>query len=185
MASSEKKSRYRTQTVETIPTKPEPGKQEGSDKIAKLQLELELTQAESKKNWERALFERAELENFRKRNADNISKAYSDGQTSVIMQILPIGDSLNEALKSVDNPLYRVGIEIMRKKFDEVLTNLGVEEIPALNEPFNPNVHNAVAAEAHTTDGKPTPPDTVIEVWQNGYRLGGRVIRPSTVKVSS
>jgi len=163
------------------------GDKQNSKTISSLELEVELYKKQAQENKERALFERAELENFRKRNADRVSTAYTDGQTSVIMQILPIGDSLNEALKSIDNPLYRIGIEIMRKKFDEVLTNLGVEEIPALNQPFDPHIHNAVATEKVGVDGnRPnTPPDTVIEVWQNGYRLNNRIIRPSTVKVSS
>ena len=146
--------------------------------ITKLEVEIESLRKQAHDNLERAKYERAELENFRKRNAENASKAYIDGQASVVKQILPIGDSLKEALKSIGDC---GGIEILLRKFDEVLTSLGVEEIPACGEPFDPNVHNAVSVEQKEN----VKPDTVLEVWQRGYKLNGKVLRPSTVKVSS
>ena len=149
--------------------------------VANMELEIELLKKQSNENLERAKYERAELENFRRRNADNASRAYIDGQSSVVTQILPIGDTLTEAIKNAKQGYDTSGIEILLRKFDETLESLGVEEIPALGQPFDPNVHNAVSV----GECKKSKPDTVLEVWQRGYKLHGKVIRPSAVKVSS
>jgi len=123
-----------------------------------------------------AQFYKAEFENFKKRNHDSAQKAFSDGKEIAILQILPIGDSLQEALKSVETQNDREGIEILIRKFSQVLFGLGVEEIPTVGEKFDPKVHNAIAVK----DGKP---DKVVEEFQKGYKMAGRLVRPAMVAV--
>jgi len=127
-----------------------------------------------------AKYHKAEFENFKKRNQDAVSNAYRDGKEIAIVQFLPLVDSLHEAYKSVETENDRLGVEILIRKFGQIMVSLGAEEISAIGQPFDPNIHNAVAVEA--VEGKPA--DIVLEEWQKGYKLNGKMIRPSTVKVS-
>ena len=138
--------------------------------------EIQSLKMQAEENLLTAKYYKAELENFKKRNEGLGSAMYQDGKIHVIMNILPILDSLNDALRTVSD---KEGIEIVVRKFNQVLTELGVEEIPT-DIPFDPRLHNAVAA---VKDDK--PPDTILEVWQRGYRINGKIIRPATVKVSN
>lgn len=148
--------------------------------------ELETLRAESDERLKLAQYYKAEFENFKRRNQDSISKAYADGKEMAIMQILPIGDSLTEALRTASKDGAnagcgdREGLEILLRKFGQVLSGLGVEEIQAVGQPFDPTVHNAIA----TAQSETSSPDTVIEEFQKGYKMGGRLLRPSMVKVS-
>ena len=76
---------------------------------------------------------------------------------------------------------YKTGVDMTIRQFHEALASLGLEEIPAKDAPFNPEVHNAVMRE----DADGVEPDTVTEVFQKGYRIGDRVLRPAMVKVAN
>ena len=138
----------------------------------------EIIQKESEERLKLAQFYKAEFENFKKRNADAVSKAYNEGKEVAILQILPIGDSLQEAKKTYGEN--HEGVDILIRKFSQILTALGVEEIQTVGAPFDPAVHDAVATEA---SGE-VPPDTVTVEFQKGYKLGGKLVRPAMVKVS-
>lgn len=149
--------------------------------ISALELELEMAKKAAEDNLNLAKYHKAELDNFRKRNAEVSQKAYADGRETVIVQILPLMDALGEALKTVETEHDRQGIEILIRKFGAALISFGVEVIDTTDVSFDPRMHNAVAVETR----KGVKPDMVIEEWQRGYTLNGRVIRPATVKVSS
>ena len=129
-------------------------------------------------DWESiAKYKAAELENYIKRTKDAIANAFNDGRTHVLMTMLPLGDSLGEAIKTVKNPDDQKGLEILVRKFDAVLESLGMEEIPvAAGDTFDPYIHSCIAP---AQDGN----NKVLEVWQKGYKFAGRVIRPATVKI--
>jgi len=148
--------------------------------INQLRLELDQVRKQSEDNLNLAKYHKAEFENFKKRNQEATQNSYRDGKEVAIIQFLPMIDTLQEALKSVETENDRQGIEILIRKFGQTLTSLGVETIESLGQPFDPNLHNAVAVEE--VEGKPS--DIVIEEWQKGYKLNGRIVRPSTVKVS-
>ena len=131
----------------------------------------------AEENLTTAKYYKAELENFKKRNEHLASSMYQDGRIHVIISMLPILDSMNDALRTVSDP---EGIEIVVRKFNQVLTDLGIEEIPT-DVPFDPRIHDAVAVQK----SEDKPPDTILEVWQKGYRVAGKVIRPATVQVSN
>jgi len=128
-----------------------------------------------------AKWHKAEFENYKKRNLDAIRNAHDDGRMASAKAILPLTDALIEARNTMRDPADVEGLEILIRKFDDIIGGLGLEEIPAgIGTPFDPNLHNAVAVEE--SSGK--APDTIVQIWQKGYTLNNRVIRPTMVKVT-
>ncbi|MDR0462076.1 MAG: nucleotide exchange factor GrpE [Christensenellaceae bacterium] len=129
-------------------------------------------------NWESiAKYKAAELENYIKRTKDATQNAFNDGRAHAAMTILPLGDSLAEALKTVQNPDDKKGIEILARKFDDILRGIGVEEIPVnVGDKFDPYIHQTVT---EATDGK----NKITAVFAKGYRFAGRTIRPAMVQI--
>jgi molecular chaperone GrpE len=147
--------------------------------------EAKLAEAEAlaKENFDKYLRQVAEFENYRKRTTAEKSSMYSNGVRDTVEKLLPVLDNFERAINSTedkDNTLY-VGVEMILKQFNEMLTALGVEEIPAEGEPFDPNLHNAVM---HIEDDK-CDTNVVVEVFQKGYKMGDKVIRHSMVKVAN
>lgn len=122
----------------------------------------------------------AEFDNYKKRNAKLWSDAFNEGIANVINKILPIGDSLDWALamdldeKSLD------GIRGIRKKFDEVLASMDVEEINPVGEQFDPNIAEAVM-QVDGAEGEES--DSVKQVFQKGYKMKEKMIRYAKVSV--
>jgi len=129
-------------------------------------------------NWESiAKYKAAELDNYIKRNRDSVQNAFNDGRTNVIMGFLPFGDNLGEALKIIKDENDRKGIEVLLRKFEAILVNFGLEEIPVKKgDNFDPYIHSAVA-QGETDKNK------VLEVLQKGYKFAGRIIRPAMVRI--
>ena len=150
------------------------------DPMEKLRTEVQEAKAEAEANLTLAKTIKAEYENYRKRNSESLNNSFNDGRASVVAQIIPLADALYEGIKNTENAKAREGIEILIRKFQSVLASLGVEEIESVGKQFDPHQHNAVAVSKEA--GK--PPDTVLEEWQKGYRMNGRVLRPATVKVN-
>lgn len=125
----------------------------------------------------------AEFENYKKRTQREKESSYEFAMADTVGKILPVLDTLELSLTqdATDGNAFKAGIELTVKQFQTILEKIGVTEIPALNEPFNPELHNAVMR-AEEGDGEP---DTVVEVLQKGYTLKERVIRHSMVKVKA
>jgi len=125
----------------------------------------------------------AEYENFRKRTAKEKDEIYSGAAADVLANIFPILDVFERALQfsETSNEPEKVleGLKMIETQFANVLIRLGVEEIAAEGEQFNPELHNAVFHE--TDDSKPN--NTVAEVLQKGYIKGDKVLRAAMVKV--
>ncbi len=154
----------------------EPEKESPEDKIKELEQAV-------KDNFDKFLRKAAEFENFRKRTNNEKAGMYSNGVRDTVEKLLPVIDNFERAVEmseEKESSLYK-GVEMILKQFLEIIASLGVEEIPALGEPFDPNVHSAVM---HVEDEK-CDENVVVEVFQKGYRLGDRVIRPSMVKVAN
>lgn len=122
----------------------------------------------------------AEYDNFRKRSAADGERQKLAGITYTLSAVFPVIDSINraiEVLKEDDAAL--AGIQQIKKQFEAAMAKMGVEQIPALGEEFNPEYHNAVMQEENAEQaGK------VIAVFQEGYKYKDYVIRPSMVKVA-
>lgn len=130
----------------------------------------------------------AEFDNFRKRNRAAVSEAYQDAALETVEQFLPVLDNLQRALESSKNnesPQVQAickGVEMVTKQFVDTLAKMGIEEIDALGQPFDPIYHDAVMqVEAQEEEQK----NTVVEVLLKGYKTDDKVIRYSMVKVAN
>ncbi|MEY8319685.1 nucleotide exchange factor GrpE [Lachnospiraceae bacterium 46-61] len=127
----------------------------------------------------------AEFDNFRKRTIKEKASMYDDGVRSTIEKLLPVVDNLERAVavqnqNNAEDSFYK-GVAMTLKQFQEILTSMGVEEIKALGETFNPNKHAAVAHEDNEEYGE----NIVILEMQKGYQYKDKVIRHSMVKVAN
>ena len=124
----------------------------------------------------------AEYDNFRKRSAKEKESAWADSKASTAAAFLPVYDNLERALKApCSDEAYQKGVEMTMNQLKEVLNKLGIEEIPALGEKFDPNYHNAVM---HVDDDT-VEDNTIVEVFQAGFKTGEKVVRFAMVKVAN
>ena len=158
------------ETVETVEENKEPTMEE----------KLEEAQKQAKDNLDKYIRQLAEFENFRKRSNSEKTAMYSNGVRDTVEKLLPVFERAVEAADDKEDPMYK-GVEMILKQFMEILENLGVKEIPSKGEPFDPNVHSAVMH----VDDESCDENVVVEVFQKGYTLGDKVIRPSMVKVAN
>ena len=125
----------------------------------------------------------ADFDNFRRRNSQTRADAYQDGVRETVAALLPVVDHLERALNAAqthgDGDGLKAGVEMTLKQMLDILGKMGLSEIPALGENFDPEVHNAVM---RVEEGEP---GTVLEVFEKGYRIKDRVIRYAMVKVAA
>ena len=124
----------------------------------------------------------AEFQNFRKRVAREKSDIHAYANEKIVGDLLPVLDNFERALDTEGGDLeaYAKGMQLIFEQLKKALENAGLEEIKAMDETFDPNVHNAVMTESleEKEDG------TVTKVLQKGYKLKDKVIRPSMVAVN-
>lgn len=124
----------------------------------------------------------AEYDNYRKRTAKEKENAWTEAKAQTVSAFLPVYDNLERALKQETcDEAYAKGVDMTMKGLQDVLTKLGVEVIPALGEAFDPNRHNAVMH----VDDESVGENTVVEVFQQGFICGEKVIRFAMVKVAN
>ncbi len=124
----------------------------------------------------------AEYDNYRKRTAKEKESAWTEAKAQTVAAFLPVYDNLERALKQpTADEAYRKGVEMTMKGLQDALSTLGVELIPALGETFDPNRHNAVMH----IDDEAAEENTIVEVFQQGFLCGEKVIRFSMVKVAN
>lgn len=150
-------------------------------KMAENIKKLEETNADYLKALQR---ERADFENYRKRNQSAVADAMQAGMADTITAILPVLDNFERALHAVppeeqERPIVK-GIQMVYKQILDILAGMGLLEIPAEGESFDPNLHHAVMQESA---GEGEEEGDVKEVFNKGYMLNGRVLRYSVVKV--
>jgi molecular chaperone GrpE len=128
-------------------------------------------------SWQRAA---ADFQNYKRRVEDERSETARLASAALIINLLPLLDDLDRALKNVDTHLASLtwvdGIRLIYRKFEALIEMAGVREIEADGQTFDPSQHEAVS-QAPGEDNK------VISVVQKGYKLGDRVIRPAMVVV--
>ena len=131
---------------------------------------------------DRLLRTMAEYDNFRKRTQKEKESIYPDAISFAVQAILPVIDNFEFALKSeCADENFKKGMEMIYGQMLESLKSLNVSEINPLNEPFDPEEHNAVM---HIED-ETVEENTVVEVLRKGYKLGDKVIRFAMVKVAN
>ena len=124
----------------------------------------------------------AEYDNYRKRTAKEKESIWTEVKADTAAAFLPVYDNLERAIKQeTGDAAYKKGVEMTMNQLKEVFSKLGIEEIPALGESFDPNLHNAVMHIDDESFGE----NTIAEVFQAGFRCGEKVIRFSMVKVAN
>lgn len=124
----------------------------------------------------------AEYDNFRKRSQKEKEGLYQGAKSDAVAAFLPVYDNLDRALKQeTADEAFKKGVEMTMTQLREILTKLGISEIPALGESFDPNLHNAVMHVEDEAAGE----NTIVDVFQAGFKLGDKVIRFAMVKVAN
>ena len=149
--------------------------------ISDLKEQLEEAEAKAAENldgWQRS---QAEFINYKKRIERDRGLEYNNMKGDVIKKLLPVLDDLERALANrPEDESWSNGIELIARKFQSVLESDGIKRIEAQGELFDPNFHEAISNEPNDE----VESGRVIEVVQNGYMLGERVIRPAVVRVA-
>ena len=142
--------------------------------VAKLEKELD----ETKDLYQRML---AEYANYKRRTEQEKQQIGAFTKAELLGGLLTSLDNMEKAVAAPAGEEYKAGVDLVMRQFMEALHKLGLEEIPASGVPFDPNVHHAVMRE----DADGVEADTVTEVYQKGYTVGDRVLRPAMVKVAN
>ncbi len=123
----------------------------------------------------------AEFDNYRRRMNDNSRRVRDDATAEVLVKIVPVLDTIAQALKMIDDEKVAGGVKMIGDEITKLLGSYGVTEIEAEGKEFDPKLHEAVMQiPAETEEQK----DTVKEVFQKGYKMGDKVIRPARVIVN-
>ena len=150
-----------------------------------LQQKLEQAEAAVQEEKERALRIAAEMENLRRRAAQDVEKAHKFALEKFAGDLLPVIDSLERALELSDRDNEQLkptleGVELTLRSMLATVNKFGVSVIEPQGTPFDPNKHQAMSM----IENPDVAPNTVIAVMQKGYELNGRVIRPAMVMVA-
>ena len=125
----------------------------------------------------------AEYDNYRKRTAKEKDSLYQDAKADTIREFLAVYDNLERAVSTEgdeDSP-HKKGLEMIFHQYQEILKKLGVTEIEAQGQPFDPEKHNAVMH----IDDENLGENVVSQVFQAGFLLGDKVIRHAIVQVAN
>lgn len=157
---------------------------EDSQQLQQLEQELEKAQAQGREYFEGWQRERADFSNYKRRVERDQQMLGQSLKIDVIKKYLSVVDDLERALKArpTEGPAaaWSNGIELIYRKLTSMLEAEGVLRIPAETEEFNPSRHEAISYE----DSPDHASNEIIEVVQQGYTLGDRVIRPALVRVA-
>ncbi|WP_027329345.1 nucleotide exchange factor GrpE [Marinimicrobium agarilyticum] len=157
----------------------------GEETVESLKATIESLNAAMDAAKEQVLRSQAEAQNARIRAEKDVEKAHKFGQEKLLQDLLPVVDNLERALASMDrdNADFKSvieGIELTHKSFVDALAKYNVESVDPAGEPFDPELHQAMTM----VPNPDVEPNTVIEVFQKGYTLNGRLVRPAMVVVS-
>ena len=124
----------------------------------------------------------AEFENHKKRSIKERENLYNSILSDIVEGMLPILDNLENAVKvETKDEEYKKGIELVLKQFKDTLKSKGVEEIKALGETFDPELHEAVSSIQDDTKGE----KEIVQEYRKGYKIGTKIIRHSMVGVAN
>lgn len=148
-----------------------------------LEQKLTLSEKTAHDNWEKSVRAMAELDNVRRRAEREVANAHRYGLEKMINSLLPVADSLEQALQLADknaDVAMHEGLELTMKLFLGVLEKHEVQQLDPIGAAFNPEEHEAMTIQA--SEG--AAPNSVVAVFQKGYKLNDRVIRPARVVVA-
>jgi len=148
--------------------------------------ELKQKAAKADEHWDRLLRTTADLENFKKRAARERQDAIRFANASLFEKLIPALDNFDMAMAAANNAeghsmeSLKTGVAMIYNQLKAALADTGLEEIDATNQPFDPNLHEAVSHQ----DSADLPEGQVLQQLRKGYKLKERLIRPASVVVS-
>lgn len=149
--------------------------------LAALKKEAEAEKARAAEMTDSARRLQAEFDNYRKRMNDNSRKVREDATAEVLVKVVPVLDTIAQALNMIDDEKVAGGVKMIGDEITKLLGSYGVVEIEAEGKEFDPKLHEAIMQmPAETEEQK----DTVKQVFQKGYKMGDKVIRPARVIVN-
>ena len=165
--------------AESEADQPQLSEEENGDQVEELQQKLNIL-------GEQLLREQAEMQNIRRRAQRDIESAHKYALEKFTGELLSVVDNLERAIDAIDTEDesqkgVAEGLELTLKTFIEVLAKYKVEAVEPEGQPFDADLHQAVS----TVPNAEVEPNTVINVFQKGYTLNGRLIRPAMVVVST
>ncbi len=176
-----------TLEVENVESEVEVEQDDQVEEVSLEQLHKQLKQAEKKaeENWDKALRVQAEMENLKRRTQKDLENAHKYGLEKFAKELLSVIDSLELGIQAStsDNPevvALKQGSELTIKQFESVFAKFNIEAIDPVGQAFNPELHQAMTMQPSAD----VEPNTVLNVFQKGYILNGRLIRPAMVVVS-
>lgn len=137
---------------------------------------LEKEKEEYLNGWKRA---KADYINLQKDETRRIEEIIKFANSEIIKELLVVLDSLELSIMATKDPEAKKGIEIIQSQLEQILKKQGLERIMALGEKFDPNIHEAMLQEESEKES-----GTVLEEIISGWKLNGKIIRPTKVKVS-
>jgi molecular chaperone GrpE len=146
---------------------------------------LEQARAKADEHYEQMMRAHAELENLKRRHERDLENAHKYGLDKFVAELLGVWDSLELGHsaaqdETADVQKLREGTELTLKMLSDAMGKFGVEQIDPINQPFDPELHQAMSMQPRAD----VPANTVVAVVQKGYRLNGRLVRPAMVMVS-
>ena len=145
---------------------------------------VEVNPFEEKYNAERDAHLRlaAEFDNFRKRTVKEKESAYLNGKADAVEKLLPVYDNLARALKQeTADAAFKKGVEMTMTELVKILNGMGVEIFGQEGDTFDPNLHNAVMH----TDEEGVAENTITQVFQQGFKIGDKIVRFAMVQVAN
>lgn len=155
------------------------------EKINELELDLSVAQATVADQKDSVIRAKAEVDNVRRRAAQDVEKARKFALEKFAGELLPTVDNLERAIDNLDaedeaQKVIAEGIELTLQSLLSALEKFGVKAVDPKDQPFNPGLHQAMSMQ----EIEGVAPNTVIAVMQKGYELNGRLVRPAMVMVS-
>lgn len=153
--------------------------------IAQLQKELEQANQKAQENWDKALRVQAEMENLKRRTQKDLDDARKYAVERFAKELITVVDSLELGLQAISGDSeevkkFREGSELTLKQFESAFAKANIETVNPLGQPFNPEHHQAMAMQPSAE----VAPNSVLTVFQKGYLLNGRLLRPAMVIVA-
>ena len=155
-----------------------------SDRIAELEAQLEQARQAAAENWNKYLRERADMENFRKRQERIAADRLQREKKALFQNILGVMDNVERALAyqdTMDRQGLQQALRMVMWQMNEVMRSEGLTPVPTVGEVFDPYVHEAIEA----VESSDQPEGMVVEEVLKGYKLGDETLRPARVKVST
>lgn len=177
---SQEPEQQQPEAEQTTETQPEESQAEESQELSVEQVVADLAEAK-----DHVLRTQAEMQNLRRRMERDVENAHKYALEKFVGELLPVVDNLERAISAIDvsNEEFKAvgeGIELTLKSFLDVLGRFKVDTLDPKGEAFDPELHQAMSI----LEMQEVKPNTVVDVFQKGYTLNGRLVRPAMVVVS-